>query len=54
MQPSSSKSKYAAPKGHSKSSDQLQIIDGRDIDPAKLADTLEKRFGKGNYKVEVC
>jgi hypothetical protein len=49
---SSSKIKHATPKGQSKPRD--QVIDGRDIDPIKLADTLDRRFGKENYKVEVC
>lgn len=30
-----------------------QIIDGRIVDPLKLAEVLDRKFGKGNYDVEV-
>jgi hypothetical protein len=36
-----------------RASSMTQVIDGRDVDPLKLSDKLNKVFGKGNYKVEV-
>jgi hypothetical protein len=31
-----------------------QTIDGRIVDPFKLAELLQQKFGKGAYEVEVC
>lgn len=39
--------------GPSTASRSPQIIDGRIVDPLKLAAVLDRKFGKGAYDVEV-
>lgn len=48
---SSKKSDVVASKAQSKKRD--QVISSRDINPDKLVDTLDGKFGKGNYQGEV-
>ncbi|KAH8802627.1 hypothetical protein F5884DRAFT_887363 [Xylogone sp. PMI_703] len=44
--------KYQNPRtSHPQSDD--QIVDGRYVDPVKLAEMLDRKFGKGNYVVEM-